>query len=54
MKAFKVGQRIKRGLLRGTVTAILVDNGMKHYFVKLDNGVFAKGTIHQFQPVKRS
>ena len=54
MKTFKVGQRIKRGLLRGTVLQIVQLAGVKNYTAKMDNGAHVKGTVRQFEPVRRS
>jgi hypothetical protein len=52
---FKVGQRIKTRALRGTVLTICrLTNGEPQFTVKLDNGINAKGTRHQFKPVRRT
>lgn len=53
-KVFKVNQRIKRGLVRGTVLEILKAQGLTQYIVKLDNGAKVLGTRHQFEPVRRA
>lgn len=49
---FKVKQRIKRGMLRGTVLAVLKAQGLTEYVARMDNGVYVRGTTHQFQPVR--
>lgn len=54
MKTFKVGQRVKRGLLRGTVLKIVTLTGVKNYSIRMDNGVFVKGSVRQFEPVRKS
>ena len=54
MKTFKVGQRIKRGSLRGTVLSIVMLAGYKNYTIQMDNGAWVKGTVKQFQPVRKS
>ena len=51
---FKVNQRIKRGVLRGTVLEVLKAQGFTQYIARMDNGAFVKGTGYQFQPVKRA
>ena len=52
---FKVHQRIKRGVLRGTVLEVLKAQGFTtQYEVRMDNGAFVKGTGYQFVPVKRA
>lgn len=48
---FKVNQRIKRGMLRGTVQEILKAHGLTQYIARMDNGAKVMGTGYQFQPV---
>ncbi len=54
MRVFKRSQRVKRGMMRGTVLEILKASGLTQYVVRMDNGAFVKGTAYQFQPVKRA
>lgn len=49
---FKVNQRIKRGLLRGTVLEVLKAHGFTQYIARMDNGAKVIGTGYQFVPVK--
>lgn len=52
---FKVGQRIKTRSLRGTVLSIYrLVTGEPEFSVRLDNGINAKGTKHQFAPVRKA
>lgn len=51
---FKVNQRIKRGVLRGTVLEVLKAQGFTQYIARMDNGAKVMGTGYQFQPVKRA
>ena len=62
---FKTGQRIKRGVLRGTVLEVLKARGftgraarrsadcISQYIILLDNGAKVMGTGYQFVPAKR-
>jgi len=49
---FKAGQRVKRGMLRGTVQEVLKANGLTQYIAHMDNGARVIGTRYQFQPVR--
>jgi len=53
---FKQGQRVKRGILRGTIVEVLSAT-LKYktaYVVRMDNGAMCYGTKHQFMPVRRA
>lgn len=53
-KAFKVGQRVKHGVVRGTVLRVLKAHGFgTTYIAHMDNGAMVSGSKHQFEPVKR-
>lgn len=49
---FKLKQRVKRGMLRGTVTNVLKAHGFTEYTVRMDNGAHVKGSRHQFKPAR--
>jgi len=54
---FKAGQRIKRGMLRGTVLEVLKAHKFvkpTEYIARMDNGAFVTGTGYQFQPVRKA